>query len=72
VPELSLELEEPFMGADLIINLRAEAPSEKLAAVLEEALTEIREQCVAFGLQATLQHLEHFQPGKPTPTHRDV
>ena len=72
VPELSLELEEPFMGADLIINLRAEAPSEQLAAVLAEALAEIRAQCIASGLQATMQHLEHFQPGKPTPTHRDA
>jgi len=24
-----------------------------------------------FGLKATLDHEEHFRPGKPTPTHRD-
>ena len=72
VPELSMELEEPFLGADLIINLRAEAASPQLAEVLESALQELREQFVAHGLQVKLQHLEHFQPGKPTPTHRDA
>jgi G3E family GTPase len=59
VPELSMKLGEPMMGGQLIINLRAEAPPEVLGAAgrLRTA-------------QATLVHLEHFRPGKPTPTHR--
>jgi hypothetical protein len=72
IPELSIELEEPFMGADLIINLRAEAGPEILASVLQDALAEAREDHLALSLKATIEHLEHFKPGKPVPTHRDV
>jgi hypothetical protein len=38
------------------------------------AVKEILDQVTAnfFGLQATLDHEEHFRPGKPTPTHRDI
>jgi G3E family GTPase len=68
VPELSVELGEPMMGGQLIINLRAEASPEVLGTVVREGLA------VAAGkfrtLNATQDHLEHFRPGKPTPTHR--
>ena len=72
VPELSIELEEPFCGGDLIINLRAEAGPEVLAATLKESLQEMKEQLLAYGFKGTVQHLEHFKPGKPEPTHRDA
>lgn len=72
VPELSIELEEPFCGGDLIINLRAEATSDVLAQVLRDSLREVTEQLLAYSLSAKILHLEHFQPGKPTPTHRDA
>jgi len=68
VPELSLLLEEPVAGGQLIVNLRAEAAPEVLGTTVREALA-----ATAAGfptLQATLEHLEHFRPGKPTPTHR--
>ena len=68
VPELSQELAEPLNSGQLIINLRAEASPEVLRAVVEAAL----EQCSRQNpkLTAKLEHLEHFRPGKPTPTHR--
>jgi G3E family GTPase len=72
VPELSIELEEPFCGADLIVNLRAEATPDVLAKTLEDSLGEIRAELVAYGLRASITHLEHFKPGKPTPTHRET
>ena len=68
VPELSMQLDGPVQSAQLIINLRAEAAPDVLGTAVREALA------VAAGafpnLKATLDHLEHFRPGKPTPTHR--
>jgi hypothetical protein len=39
---------------------------EAVKAGLDEAAAKF------FGLKATLDHEEHFRPGKPTPTHRDA
>jgi G3E family GTPase len=68
VPELSLRLESPVTGGQLIINLRAEAAPDILGTVVREALLAAAKAFPA--LKATLDHLEHFRPGKPTPTHR--
>jgi len=70
VPELSLKLQDPSRGGQLIINLRAENAPEALAAIVRESLG-LLERDVP-GLTAGLEHLEHFRPGRPTPTHRDV
>lgn len=68
VPELSYQLEEPVRSAQLIINLHAEAgpdlPAEAVRLGLAAAVKQFD------GLTETLAHLEHFRPGKPTPTHR--
>lgn len=69
VPELSLRLEAPVRGAQLILNLRAEAPPESLASAVREAL--VRTAGDFATLTAELDHLEQFRPGRPTPTHRD-
>ena len=68
VPELSLRLEEPVERAQLIVNLRAEAAPDVLATVLREGLEAAAGEFPT--LTATLDHLEHFRPGKPSPTHR--
>ncbi|MBI3853319.1 MAG: cobalamin biosynthesis protein P47K [Verrucomicrobia bacterium] len=70
VPELGQELAEPVESGLLIINLRAEASPEALRSAVESALGQIAEQSQQ--LLAKLEHLEHFRPGKPTPTHRIV
>jgi len=69
VPELSQQLDEEVAAGQLILNLRAEADP----AVLERALSEsIRQLALDLpGLTLRLDHLEHFRPGRPTPTHRD-
>lgn len=68
VPELSMQLDEPVQSGQLIINLRAEAAPHLLGTAVREALAATAR---AFPkLQATLEHLEHFRPGKPVPTHR--
>jgi hypothetical protein len=68
VPELSLKLESPVTGGQLTINLRAETAPDVLGTVVREALLVAAKAFPT--LKATLDHLEHFRPGKPTPTHR--
>lgn len=68
VPELSQSLEEPVRGGQLILNLRAEADPEFLGSALNDALAQLPGTFP--GLLARLDHLEHFRPGKPQPTHR--
>ncbi len=65
VPELSADLDEPIEDGQLIINLRAEGDPEALRAAVETAIAN-----APAGLTTTLDHLEHFRPGKPEPTHR--
>ena len=68
VPELSLTLEAPVPSAQLIINLRAEAAPEELRDAVTGAVAAVNTDL----LTAQLEHLEHFRPGKPVPTHRDL
>lgn len=68
VPELTLRLEAPVEAGQLIVNLRAEAPPAVLADAVREGLA-LAVQGFP-GLRATLDHLEHFRPGKPVPTYR--
>ena len=68
VPELSYHLEDPVTGGELIINLRAEAAPDVLGTALRDGLAAATARFPA--MQTTLDHLEHFRPGKPTPTHR--
>ncbi|WP_131989498.1 GTP-binding protein [Chthoniobacter flavus] len=69
VPELSLKLPEPSKRGQLIINLRAENAPEALAQTVRDAIRTVQELTPT--LVAQLHHLEHFRPGRPTPTHRD-
>lgn len=69
VPELSLKLDEPVKGGELIVNLRAEAPPDTLAAAVKESVPAVTAKFPT--LHAKLDHLEHFRPGRPDPTHRD-
>ncbi len=68
VPETSHLLAERVTGGQLIINLRGEAAPDVLGAAVREGLAAAASKFPA--LEATLDQLEHFRPGKPTPTHR--
>ena len=68
VPELSIELGTPIESAQLIINIRAEAAPDVLGTIVRESLAAASATCPT--LKATVDHLEHFRPGKPVPTHR--
>jgi hypothetical protein len=67
VPELSADLDAPIESGQLIINLRAEGDPELLRTAVQTALNNAPKK-----LTATLDHLEHFRPGKPEPTHRVI
>jgi len=68
VPELAFRLEDPVTRGQLLINLRAEAAPDLLAAVVQRALWIVTQQFPT--LRATLDHLDHFRPAPPMPTHR--
>jgi len=70
VPELSQELSDWLDAGKLIINCRAEGSPDTLNAALNAALTEVGKRHPNLFLR--LEHLEHFRPGKPQPTHRDA
>jgi G3E family GTPase len=70
VPELSLTLDGPSDGGQLILNLRAEADPNELGAAVTAAVKALPALCP--GVHGTLEHTEHFRPGRPTPTHRDT
>lgn len=66
VPELSQMLPDPVTEGELVINLRAEADPQLLKETVEKSLDELR----GTGMEMEVEHLEHFRPGKPVPTHR--
>jgi G3E family GTPase len=68
VPELSMRLEDPVQSGQLVINLRAETAPEALGTAVREGLAAAAGKFPT--LKAALDHLEHFRPGKPSPTHR--
>ncbi len=66
-PEFSQELSEPIDRAELVLNLRAEAAPEILHNAVNHALSELSDRNL--NLLARLEHIEHFRPGRPNPTH---
>lgn len=67
-PDLRESLLDEVNGGTLIVNLRAEADPELLIQVTMNTLDELAE---GGGFTLTMEHSEHFRPGKPVPTHRD-
>jgi hypothetical protein len=66
--ELSHKLQGEVASGELILNLRAEGDPEMLRSVVLEAIAECSK--MNLGLSLTVEHLEHFRPGKPEPTYR--
>ena len=66
--DLRESLLDSILSGELIINVRAEADPE----LLKTAVSEVLDTCVRgkHGLTVEVEHLEHFRPGKPEPTHR--
>lgn len=68
VPELSQRLDDPIDSGEVIVNLRAEADPEVLKQAVEAGLRAAMDSFPDLTLQ--LDHLEHFRPQMPSPTHR--
>ncbi len=68
VPELSQEIEEAIPGGQVIVNVRAEADAEILRQGLAQTLAALKQAWPT--VAANVEHEEHFQPGRPQPTHR--
>ncbi|MGV3773340.1 MAG: GTP-binding protein [Verrucomicrobiales bacterium] len=69
-PELSQELPEPIESGEMIVNLRAEGAPDLLHDSVTKALYQLMQEHPT--LFARVEHIEHFKPGKPEPTHRDA
>jgi hypothetical protein len=69
LPDASYRLQAPIGEGELIVNLRAEADP----ALLRDVVTaSINQRATETAPRATIEHLEHFRPGRPVPTHRLV
>jgi G3E family GTPase len=68
-PEQAHLLQDPLTSGELIVNLRAEGDPEELRAAVMSTLEAVTH---AAGITFTLEHLEHFRPARPVPTHRVV
>ena len=64
-PALSHRLAEPIDIGRLLLNLRAEANPDLLKQAIHRSLATLADRC-----ESTVNHLEHFRPGRPVPTHR--
>jgi hypothetical protein len=60
-------LAEELTEGELIVNMRAEEDPESLRKVVLAAL---EETALGMSIAVTIEHSEHFRPGRPEPTHR--
>jgi hypothetical protein len=60
-------LEDELTSGELIINLRAEGDPEELRTIAVKRLDGTSRDC---HVTVTVEHSEHFRPGRPVPTHR--
>ena len=66
-PETAFALDAHLEAGEITLNLRAEAPPERLEAAVRRALDD---EARARGTALIIRHLERFRPGRPVPTHR--
>ncbi len=68
-PEFGQRLSDLMTSAELVVNLRAEAPPEALRSAFESA---IHSDHLGGAVSIEVDHVECFRPGRPEPTHRDT
>ena len=66
-PVTAFALDADINAGEITINLRAEAPPERLESAVRRALHAESQASVT---SLTVRHLERFRPGRPTPTYR--
>jgi hypothetical protein len=60
-------LAEPIADGEVIVNLRAEGDPEQLKSIAVGALERTARE---MKVSTAIEHVEHFRPGRPQPTHR--
>ncbi|MDF1664139.1 MAG: GTP-binding protein [Planctomycetota bacterium] len=65
--ELSHTLQDELEDAELIVNLRAEGDPDTLKIAVLSSFESLKEQT---GVKFEVEHIEHFRPARPEPTHR--
>jgi G3E family GTPase len=60
-------LAEELTEGELIVNLRAEGDPEELKTVV---LASLEGSTRNMNISPAIEHIEHFRPGRPEPTHR--
>jgi Ni2+-binding GTPase involved in maturation of urease and hydrogenase len=60
-------LAEALAEGELIVNLRAEAEPDQMKAFV---LAGLEETARTMSVAPTIEHVEHFRPGRPEPTYR--
>jgi G3E family GTPase len=68
-PEQPHRLSEALMQGELLVNLRAEGDPGTLKSMAMAGLDAIGQ---AMSVALAVDHIEHFRPGRPQPTHRMV
>jgi hypothetical protein len=66
--DMSHSLTAPVGDVELIVNLRAEADPIVLQSAVNAALGNVQSDHARWNVK--VDHMEHFRPGKPQPTHR--
>jgi hypothetical protein len=66
-PETPYRLADDLETGELIVNLRAEGDPSRLNDITVAALEAVAQDC---RVQIAVDHIEHFRPGRPQPTHR--
>src|SRR5262249_5341082 len=69
LPEASYRLQAPIDEGELIVNLRAEGDPGLLREVVTAS---VNRRAADTAPRATIEHVEHFRPARPVPTHRLV
>ena len=65
--ESPYRLADDLTEGELIVNLRAEGDPAHLKAMAIGSLEQVARET---GVTAAVEHIEHFRPGRPEPTHR--
>ena len=68
-PQLSLASNCQTTNADVVINARVAIDPELLSTHVREAVESVARK---FGINASINSLQSFKPGRPVPTHRIV
>ena len=66
-PKLSIGCRSQTLAVDVVVNARVAIDPAALTSTVTECIASVSAQ---FGIEATINTLQSFRPGRPVPTHR--